>query len=167
MRFLANIQTRKFLFVLVALMLPIFISCQTEYTTQHFSFPPGSKPHENDWEYTVLVIVSSSENPITKRSKKNVQIKVYNRSKATLLNDDFEFMSASIDANVVWEKFEEIRVELLEVGNEYAKDPYNKQLLKSGPNRLLELRYRYEQENKKFRHKGLGTSNNIEFQLKS
>lgn len=153
MRFLTNMETRKYFLLLLTLMLPIFVSCQTEYTTQHFSFPPGSKPHENNWEYTALIVVSSSESPITKRSNKNVEIKVYNRNKDTLLKEDFEFISAAIDANVVWEKFEDLSVDLLEVGNEYAKDTYNKQLLKSGPNRLLELTYKYEPETEKFRRK--------------
>ncbi len=144
MRLLTNI-------ILIALMLPTFISCQSEYTTQHFSFPPGSRPHENDWKYTALIIVSSSESPITKRSKKRVQIKVYDKSKANLLNESFEFISSSIDANVEWEKFEDIKVELLEVGNEYAKDQYNKKLLKSAPNSLIKLKYKYDQGSEKFK----------------
>ncbi|OAD20935.1 hypothetical protein THIOM_003325, partial [Candidatus Thiomargarita nelsonii] len=112
---------------------------------------PGSKPHENNWEYKALVVVSSNQSPITKKSKKNVQIKVFDKSKITFLKDDFEFISASIGVNVVWETFKEIRVEFIEVGNEYAKDSYNEQLLKSGPNRLLELTYQYDQESNKFK----------------
>lgn len=152
MKIFSNRQSRGlFAIWVVILILPIFVSCNTEYTGQYFSFPPGSKPHENNWEYTALIVVSSSESPITKKSKKNVKIKVYNRSKVTLLKEEFEFISAAIDAIVVWEKFEDLSVDLLEVGNENAKDSYNKQLLKSGPNRLLEIKYKYESETQKFR----------------
>jgi hypothetical protein len=146
-----NINKLNHIFIFVFLALLTLSACQTEYTTQHFSFPPGSKPHEDNWEYTALIIVSSRKRPITKRSKKNIQIKVYNKSKAIFLDDNFEFISASIEANIVWEKFEEIRVGLIEVGNKYADDQYNKQLLKSGPKSLLELTYKYEHETKKFK----------------
>lgn len=135
----------------VFLILPVFSSCSTEYTGQYFSFPPGSKPHENNWEYKAVVIVSSKEKPITKKSKKSVQIKIYDKKEAIILNDELEFVGASIDAKVVWEKFEVIKVELLEVGNEYAIDQYNKGLLKSGPNRLIKLKYKYDQRSKKFK----------------
>jgi hypothetical protein len=133
------------------LLLLAFIACRAEYTTQHFSFPPGSKPHENDWEYTALIIVSSRKSPITKKSKKNVHVRVYDKNKTKYLNDDLEFIGASIDAKIIWNKFEKIEIEIFEVGNKYADDQYNKQLLKSGPNSLLEITYKYESETNKFK----------------
>ncbi len=135
-----------------AMLILLFASsCSgSEYTTQHFSFPPGSKPHESSWQYMALVIVSSDESPITSKSKKVIEIKVNDRSNTVFLDDNYEFICASLRANVVWEKFEEIKVELFEVGNEYAKDLYNKQLLKSGPNRLLVATYQYDQKHNKF-----------------
>ena len=84
------------------------------------------------------------------KSKKNVNMKVYDQSKTLFLNEDFKFTCASVSANTVWGKFEEIKIVLLEVGNEFAKDSYNKQLLKDGPNRLLELSYQFDQKNMKF-----------------
>ena len=65
MKVFSNRQSRGLFAIWVAiLILPIFASCSTEYTGQYFSFPPGSKPHENNWEYTMVVVVSSSKSPI-------------------------------------------------------------------------------------------------------
>lgn len=155
-------ESRNIMLVLLIFMAPVFVACQYDYTTQHFSFPPGTKPHENDWDYTALVAVSSSTIPITSRSQKSVKIEIYNRSKAILLKDDFKFMSASIEARAVWEKFDEIQIELVEVGNRYAEDRYNQELLKSGPNRLLNVTYEYDQVSKKFTQKGSGLPSPIE-----
>lgn len=149
---LINALSRKALIIGSCIILLFAVSCRnTEYDGLYFSFPPGSKPHENDWKYTGVITVTSNQSPITAKSKKKVNIKIYDKSKTIYLDEDFEFDSASIDANVVWEKFEELRVELAEVGNDFAEDPYNKQLVKSGPNKLLNLTYKYNQEDRKFR----------------
>ena len=140
----------KYPFILLTVMLLTLISCQKEYTTQHFSFPPGSKPHENDWSHTALIIVSSDESPITKRSQKKVDIKVYDKNKETLLDASFEFISSSIAANVEWEKLEDLKIELFEVGNKYAEDKYNTELIKSGPKKLMKINFRYNQKREKF-----------------
>ncbi len=134
-------------------MLFFAASCSgSVYTTQHFSFPPGSKPHESNWQYMALIIVSSKKSPITSKSKKTVNIKIYDRSNTIFLDEAFEFTNASIRANIVWFKFEEFKVKLIEVGNKYAKDSYNKQLFKSAPNRLIELTYHWDQQHKKFKN---------------
>lgn len=142
-----NIQLVFTFFILTVILIT---SCKTEYSTQHFSFPPGSLPHEDDWDYTAVIIVSSSESPITKKSKKNVQIKVFDNKKNQFLNKKYDIVSASIYANVVWEEFENIRVKLFETGNEYAKDAYNKKLLLSGPFCVMDLKYGYEEKDKQF-----------------
>jgi hypothetical protein len=121
-----------------------------DYTTQHFSFPPGSKPHENDWQYSALVIVSSNKSPITKKSRKYVKIKVYDKYKANLLTDEFEVLSASITAKVVWDKFDELNIELFEEGNEFADDDYNKSLVSHGPKKLLNKSYKYNLKDRKY-----------------
>lgn len=152
MKLFINQLSIKALIVGLCIMLLFAASCRkTDYAGQYFSFPPGSKPHENNWEYTGVITVSSNQTPITAKSKKKVNIKIYDRNESIYLNEEYEFDSASIDANVVWEKFEEIRIELDEVGNEFAEDDYNKQLVKSGPNKLLNLTYKYNQQDRKFR----------------
>jgi hypothetical protein len=135
----------------ICLMLLLASSCTgADYTTQHFSYPPGSKPHESNWQYTALVIVSSNKSPITKKSKKYVKIKVYDKYKTNLLTDEFEVISASITANVVWDKFDELNIELFEEGNEFADDSYNKSLVSYGPKKLLNKFYRYNLTDRKY-----------------
>ncbi|RJP20813.1 MAG: hypothetical protein C4520_10690 [Candidatus Abyssobacteria bacterium SURF_5] len=101
----------------------------------------------------MLVTVASNQSPITKQSKKKVKIEVYDKNGTTFLKDDSVFVSASIDANFVWEKFEEIEIELFEVGNKFSEDPYNAHLVKHGPNSLLKLTYTYDKDDKKFKRK--------------
>jgi hypothetical protein len=147
---LLNRQLRGVAVMFGASLLIIIASCKTEYTTQHFSFPPGSKPHENNWDYTLLIVVSTGADPFTKKSKKHVQIKIYDRSKTFYLKDSFDLISASIDANIVWNSFGRVDIELLEVGNQSSKDPYNADLFKTGPRVLSQLTYGYNQEQKQF-----------------
>lgn len=152
MGFLAHVSLRLALITGLLVIFSFTLSCSgSEYTTHHFSYPPGTKPHENEWQYMTLVTVTSKQSPITKKSRKKVNIQVYDRNKTTLLNEDFEFVVASIDAKVVWNKFEELSVELDEVGNKFAEDTYNVHLVKSGPNKLLKLTYRYDQQLRIFR----------------
>ena len=135
--------------LLVVIMQPI--SCRIEYTGQLFTFPPGTKPHLNDWVYTTKVVVSSRKSPTTALSKKKVQITVYNRDKTNFLKDEYHFRAASINAKVIWNEFEEIKIELYEEGNPYSQDSYNANLVKEGPNSLLHLTYRFNEEAKKFK----------------
>jgi hypothetical protein len=129
----------------------ISLSCSGyDYTTQHFSYPPGSKPHDNNWQYTALVIVSSHKSPISKKSRKYVKFMVYDKNKKNFLTDEYEFNSASITAHVVWVTFDELNIELFEVGNEFADDDYNKILIERGPNILLKILYKYDQKDKKY-----------------
>lgn len=140
--------------VLIGSLIMLFFatSCSgSEYTTQHFSFPPESKPHENDWKYMALVIVSSDKSPITDKSEKVVKIEIHDQSSAIFLDDGYKFTCASVRVNVVWDKFEEIKVDIDEVGNKFAKDPYNEQLLKTGSNRLISLIYQYDKKSNKFK----------------
>lgn len=97
-----------------------------------------------------LVTVSSNVAPITDKTKKIVRIKIYDKSNNVFLDEEYEFTCASVRANVAWSEFEKIKVDLDEVGNKFAKDSYNDQLLKSGPNRLIELTYRFDQTSNKF-----------------
>ncbi len=73
----------------------------------------------------------------------------YNSDKY-LLKDMYEYESASINSNIKWDTFEEIQIELIEEGNSYSDDPYNKRLVKRGPKILEVLKYRYDKETGKF-----------------
>jgi hypothetical protein len=73
-------------------------SCSgSAYSFQAFSFPPGSRPHENDWQYSGRVIVTSPEiGPLTKRSDKRVEIRVVDRQNKVLLRDVLRFQSGTL-----------------------------------------------------------------------
>lgn len=143
-----SLNTKLIMFVFI--LLSFVASCQTEYTTQHFSFPPGSKAHEQGSKCILLVIVSTSQTPITKKSGKKVKIKIYDKNKRILLDDGFDFISASIKANVVWNDFDNIHVELTEIGNKFSEDNYNKKLIKHGPAELIILNYKYNKQSNVF-----------------
>lgn len=149
MRLLARVKFRRMMVIWA--VLPLFTSCNTVYTGKHFSFPPESKPHENNWRYAGQIIVSSNQTPITKKSIKKIQIEVYDKNKTIYLRDNFQVISASIEANIFWEEFEKIQIEIIEVGNKYSKDSYNQKLLKDGPKSLFALTYQYDQKANKFK----------------
>jgi hypothetical protein len=98
-----------------------------------------------------LVIVSSKHGAVTDRSEKNVTIRLYDRDKNILMNDEFELVCASVRANIVWEEFKKFAINLIEVGNEFSHDQYNKHLIEHGPKKLLCLTYEYSEKEKKFR----------------
>ncbi len=119
-------------------MLFLFISsCKTDYAFQAFSYPPGSEPHKNNWEYASLVIFSS-KNPLYVFSKKTVRVKIFDKKKKTLLNEKFFLKSTSVVAEVVWEKFEVFQVTIFE---ESDRDRRLK---------LLECTFLFDEEKNKF-----------------
>jgi len=97
------------------------------------------------------VVVSSTESPITKKSKKHVRIQIYDQNETSYLDEEFVFDSASVRAVVVWKQFEKLEIELLEVGNKFAKDSYNESLLKTGPKRLAMLFYDFDSDGNRFK----------------
>lgn len=127
------------------------LACKTDYTTHMASFPPGSKPHENNWKYITAVTVSSHQTPISSKSKKVVKIEVLDKSHKSFLSETLEFTAASIESNITWNTFEEITIDLSEVGNEYAEDSYNAALVKSGPKHLGHLVYKYDSKDNQFK----------------
>ncbi len=135
---------------LLFILLFLLTSCVEHYTGQFFSFPPGSKPHTNDWLYLGDITITSDKLPLTAKSNRNVNIKINDKNKRLFLNEDLTFNCASIRANIVWNEFEKIIIELYEEGNPYSEDEYNKQLIISGSNHLITLIYKYDPKNKKF-----------------
>ena len=152
MKCFAEMNKRKRVLLLFALVTPVVLyGCKTNYTFQLFAYPPGSRPDEYNWENTLSIFVSTKDSRFTKKTKKDVRLRIYNKDKVVILDENYEFISAAIDANVTWEKFERVSIELVEVGNEFSEDPYNKQLVESGPNRLLEIIYIYENKTQTFK----------------
>jgi len=136
------------LFVLVSLI----SGCRgTNYTVQLFSYPPDTKPHDSNWEYLgKIVVYSKEEGPLTRKSKKSVDITIVDREQNRVLEDKHTFDCASIRASIEWEQFENIHITLFEEGNEFAEDSYNKDLSKKGRVVLVELEYKFNKETKQF-----------------
>ena len=127
---------------------------QGTYSFTAFSYPPKSQPHENDWEYLgKVLVISQKEGPLTQKSAKSVRITVENKNKKTYLSDELSFVCGSVESVVHWDRFGEIEIILSEVGNDFAKDVYNRQLIDKGPRLLVRLKYVYEPDLKEFRRK--------------
>ena len=134
-------KNKKFQISIILCFLFLF-SCSRSYNSQYFSFPPGSKPHEDDWTYLCQII---SWDPFwknsTEKGNRKVQIFIQDTEKHDLLQDELKVESASIDAKIKWEDRQHIELMLYERGNEYAEDEYNKLLIKNGPRHLVTLNY--------------------------
>jgi hypothetical protein len=125
------------------IVLLLLCSCSRSYTGQFFSFPPGSKPHENDWTYLCQVIYWA---PLGKKGtdKGKRKIQVIITDKNNVLREEFELESASIESKIQWENLEGVTLDLYERGNQFAEDEYNNQLLKEGPRHLITLSYTWD-----------------------
>jgi hypothetical protein len=125
----------------------LFASCSRSYSIQAFSFPPGSKPHESNWTYICKVIdwQQIGKNHVEK-GKRNIEIIISDKNKKNVLEDSFEIESASIRTNIKWLQLKHLTLELYEVGNKYADDEYNKNLLNKGPRHLITLNYVWDGE---------------------
>lgn len=94
-----TIATAGLLFVV-----SLLTSCSESYATQHFSFPPSSQPHANDWEYQGMVAmpVRSSE----------IRVTVVDRERRELLSDTVQVGTGSWSASAQWLQRERFSVEL-------------------------------------------------------
>ena len=138
-------------FCLFALFLTISGCWGVDYAFQLFSYPPGSKPHEDNWEYFGKVVFYDKERgPLIYKSKKYLNIVIYGRDKNEVLKDMLTFHCAMIEATIVWEEFEDLQISLFEEGSESAGDDYNKELLEKGPVLLIDLKYKFNKETKQF-----------------
>lgn len=147
------------IFISIAIALYLCGCGYTPYSGQAFSYPPGSKPHEDNWEYSGRVIVTSRQKgSFAKKSKKIVYIVVKDRNKHKHLSDKMRFECGSIEASITWDQFEILEIILYEVGNKFEDDDYNKELLKKGPVLLVHLRYTYDYKSKEFKIEDKGRS---------
>lgn len=146
-------NVKAYLNVLGFLVLVMIISgCKgVAYTTTYFSYPPNTKPHEDNWEYLCKIVVSSREpGPLTKQSEKTVRISVVDRQERILLEDKMEFNCAGIETSASWAAFPEIDIVLVESGDNLVSK-YNDDRGKAEHRRdLFELKYLYDPKKKKF-----------------
>lgn len=137
-----------YLFIVVLLLSVINTSCgKIDYTVQVFTFPGGSRIHQNNWTHMLEIVVKSKHTPITDRSSKDITIKVIDRLNNILLEKHYNLFCASVKASVRWDKLDSLELKLIEVGNEFAKDQYNKKLLINGPNELVQMSLIYDRRN--------------------
>lgn len=85
-----------------------------------------------------------------RRNPKQVRIQIRDKSERSVLDDSYDFDCSSVKANVSWDTFEVLELELLEEGDEYVDDAYSRKLAETGPQRLLMLKYQYNPDTKKF-----------------
>jgi hypothetical protein len=132
------------IYQVIALFLALLYLCAWSHSNnfQVFSFPPGSKPHQDNWTYLCKVIDWAPFGKASvEKGKRKIDIIIHDKSKINVLQDTLEIESASIETKIKWYKFEHITLSLYERGNEYAKDEYNKRLIKEGRKHLVTLSY--------------------------
>lgn len=128
----------------IAIIFSMFLltSCCRSFGSQLFSYPPGSKPHENNWTYFGVVRQwEPNFKALSQRGKRKIEIIVSDKSDHKVLEDSFQIDSAYIHPEINWTTFEELSINLYEEGNKFASDDYNKQLIKEGPRKLNTLLY--------------------------
>ncbi len=138
--------------VLVVLLLALAaVACRGgNYTVQYFCFPQSASIEAGTCDFVTEMRVSSSKGKIVAKNDKTISIRVKDKSHKIILDEEFEVTAASVRGKVSWKDFEQLGVEVMEVGNQFAKDPHNEALLKNGPNRLLALTYGYDVTRKAF-----------------
>jgi hypothetical protein len=121
------------------------------YSTRFYSYPPSSSPHGNDWDYLGFIKMTSTEKgTFSSKSKKRVTITVMDKDNNIYLDDKLTFICSGIKAIIKWDQFKQLEIILNEVGNRFAQDEYNKQLLLNGPNNLVCLKYSFDHQLRRF-----------------
>jgi hypothetical protein len=138
--------------IVVALILMLFVvGCTSQYALQAFCFPPGSKPHEDNWEYLGMIVTeTSSPGSMFAKNPKHVKIRIQDKNKRSLLDDNYDFSCGYVKANISWDTFDVLVVKLVETDSEHFVDAYSQKLGEPEPQPLVDLKYRYNQETKKF-----------------
>jgi hypothetical protein len=137
-----ELKTRIQKTTVVSFVLMFLCSCARSYSSQYFSYPPDSKPHENDWTYFCKIIIwDPFGNRPVEKGKRKIEIVINDKNKNKVLEDKFEIESASVETKIKWMELKQITFDLYEVGHKHAEDEYNKLLIKEGPKHLVTLNY--------------------------
>jgi len=103
--------------LLVGTMVIAFGGCNSAfYTGKAFTYPPGSEPHNNDWDYFgEVIIASTAEGSYYNKSEKVVRITVVDKKKKRVLFDEMKFSDCGgIGVKPTWNKFDELYIDLYE-----------------------------------------------------
>lgn len=118
-------------------------------------YPAGATYADYDYE-AVLYTETSDSGSMYDLQDKAVWIRVEDQAGKRFLNDKIEVRACMVEGTAVWSPFEDLAVELVEVGYERQgaeasrNDPYSVALARSGPRTIATLRYHYNEEKKRF-----------------
>lgn len=153
MSFKNNFKLILFVFIMAFLLTSCF---SASYTMLGFSYPPGSKLHEGDWEYAGMIIVTSNKSGSDfDISEKTVRFTIKDKEKNKFLDMTLKFSYCGaifhdID-EVKWDKFEELQFTLYE---EIVKSRrIEKDVLKDSETEkfpLCKLKFEYNNKERKF-----------------
>ena len=85
-----------------------------------FSYPPGSKPHESNWEYIGQITVWHPGAPV-ERGKKKLRVSIKDKNDKILLNETHKIFGGIFKHVVSWERFENIKITTTEESSENNK----------------------------------------------
>ena len=80
----------------------------------------------------------------TEKGERKIQIIITDKNKTNVLREELVLESASIKSKIKWDNLESLTLDLYEIGNQFAEDHYNKQLIKEGPRHLITLSYEWD-----------------------
>ena len=142
--------------IIILLIVSIFIiNCKPIVSDgRFFSYPKGTSPFENNWQYRMYVGIESQREGIFGKAKRIVKLFVTDKNKNTLLKEEYKIERISFYTppvfDAVWDDYKALTINVSERGNPRPdiKDEYNDLLLKNGPKLLLELQYEFDKNNK-------------------
>lgn len=145
-------SSRAALLALLVALVPFAVSCQGGvWTSQDFPSPGIRRGlDQRTWPYRLRVYESHS-GPQDAISRRNVHVTVHAKDGTSLLDDRLDYKCAAIDWKVVWERFDTIHIELVEIGDtDREGNAHNRSLLEWGPRSLARLTYRFDRDARKF-----------------
>jgi hypothetical protein len=121
------------------------------YTLKYLAYPPEIAPHEDGWSYLCQVTTLAEHyGPVSQRGPKKIEILIKDKNDKIFLEDQLQVVSASIDPQISWSRFENIQILILEKGNQYSQDEYNLSLIKNGTRLIETLDYDLDEKTKLF-----------------
>ena len=136
----------------LSIMSFIFISivltgCEGGRTAHYRYLPEGSSHEKNNWEYYCELAqytygLTDDSQRTCSLNKKDVDIFVIRKKdQRLLLKDQFKIKSGHLKPNFLMsEDCHNLKIEVIEEGNPFAKDDYNRTLIENGP-RIVQTRY--------------------------
>ena len=117
-----------FLFLIIILGLT---ACSRTWTSQSFSYPPDSKPHEENWSHRgQITVLHLFGEPAKTHGNKTMRIVINDKEGNSLLNDELNITGGLFRHKIDWFEFGTLKIQTYEEGE-------NKE------NLVLELLYKF------------------------